>query len=82
VETRRPLLRATTSGRTASVSFTGRILRELPFYQEALVLADVDLYDTPPSLYLRFGNWFILFLALSLAGIFAYLIIESADKRC
>lgn len=72
VETRRPLLRATTSGRTAHVSFTGRVLKEIPYYEEAVISADVSLYDTSPGLYLRFGNWFIFFLILLLAGVILY----------
>lgn len=63
VENRRPLLRSTASGLTAYVSPDGRIQSSLPYYQEGTLTADVKLYRSPDSLYLRYGNWMMYLLA-------------------
>ncbi|HDQ15105.1 MAG TPA: apolipoprotein N-acyltransferase [Sediminispirochaeta sp.] len=64
VENRRPLARATTSGLTAAVSPTGEILDTLPYYQEGLLIVDLPVDPETSSLYLRWGNWLIVVLAL------------------
>ncbi len=70
VENGRPLLRSTASGMTAYVSPEGRIREELPYYEEGVLVSEVELYDRPPTLYLRWGNWFVL-LAGVLVGALA-----------
>ncbi|HKK64958.1 MAG TPA: hypothetical protein VJ967_03810, partial [Clostridia bacterium] len=40
----------------------------LPYYQEGLIVPEVALYDRPPTLYLRWGNWFVLVTALIVSG--------------
>ncbi|MFW5714906.1 MAG: apolipoprotein N-acyltransferase [bacterium] len=68
VENGRPLLRSTASGMTVYVSPAGEILEDLPYYQEGVIVPEVLLYDRPPTLYLRWGNWFVLVAGAVLAG--------------
>lgn len=71
VENRRPLVRSTASGLTAHVDEYGRILSTLPYYEEAYLVADVEIaQDQPLTFYTRHGDWFpalSLLLALLLA---------------
>lgn len=57
VENRRPLLRSTASGLTAHVDEYGRILASAPYFEEAFVIADVELRDRPFTFYTRYGDW-------------------------
>jgi len=63
VETRRWLVRASNSGISASIDPTGRIVSSLPFGAVGVM----DTYITPSSslsLYVRYGNWPVLFCLL------------------
>jgi apolipoprotein N-acyltransferase len=53
VESRRPLLRSTASGLTCVVSPSGRILDQLPHYEEGFITARVNLYGRRDTFYLR-----------------------------
>lgn len=57
VEHRRPLLRSTSSGKTAYISPSGVIQAELPYYSEATLTVDAALYGEPKTLYGLFGDW-------------------------
>lgn len=79
IENRRPLVRATSSGLTGTVSPIGRIDHTLPYYEPAWVLADVPLPDAGHrSFYLRFGDWFPVSAA---AGILALLLLSRLVAR-
>ncbi len=79
VETRRPLVRATSSGLTGTVSPVGRIAHTLPYYEPAWVMADVPLPDSSHrSPYLRFGDWFPVATA---TGILALLLASRLVGR-
>ncbi len=61
VENRRPMVRATSSGLTAHVDRWGRIHATAPYYEEAYLVADVEIpaaNDT--TVYTRYGDWFPL----------------------
>lgn len=78
VENRRPLLRSTASGLTAYVSPEGRIQEALPYYEEGILLAEVKLYHSKDSLYLRFGNWIMYVLAaLAVASVLCSILSQS-----
>ncbi|MGI9256432.1 MAG: apolipoprotein N-acyltransferase [Salinispira sp.] len=68
VENRRYVLRSTASGMTAVVDPMGRVIVELPAYVPAAVAADIPVNrNAGTTLYTRFGDYYIVFLALSLS---------------
>ncbi len=58
VENRRPTVRATASAVTAQVDRFGRILQTGEFFEEDLVIADVEVPPDELTLYSRWGDWF------------------------
>jgi apolipoprotein N-acyltransferase len=64
METGRPMIRATNTGATAIINHKGRVLEQLPFGQENLLVGQVQgMQGTTP--YARFGNWLVLFMILA-----------------
>ncbi len=74
VENRVPLVRAAASGLTGYVDSGGRLRAALPYYEEEVLVVDVELKDTGTTLYTLLGDWFpwlllclyLVFLILSL----------------
>jgi apolipoprotein N-acyltransferase len=60
VENRRTLVRATNGGITCVIDPNGRILSMLPPFQEGFLVARAPVYEGPPTLYNRLGDWFPL----------------------
>ncbi|MEW5813979.1 MAG: apolipoprotein N-acyltransferase [Spirochaetota bacterium] len=58
VENRRALLRATASGLTAYVDVTGKLIKSSPFYEEAFIIAAVEVRKPNVTFYTRYGDWF------------------------
>ena len=67
VETRRWLLRATNDGITAAIDPAGRIRRQLPPFTQAAMGVAYSWVDER-TLYVRWGDWFVLLCALGAAG--------------
>lgn len=69
VENRRPMVRATASGLTGHIDADGRIVATLPYYEEAVTVAEVRINHTATTLYTRLGDWFpigvIVFVVLA-----------------
>jgi len=57
IEDDRYLLRAGTTGISAFVDPTGRVIRELPMGQGGIIYADFQARETTTP-YVRFGDWF------------------------
>ncbi|HUW40870.1 MAG TPA: apolipoprotein N-acyltransferase [Rectinemataceae bacterium] len=75
VENRCPLLRATSSGLTAYVDPTGRLVRSVPYFSQEYLIADVAVPAPQESPYTAWGDWFpvmlLVFVLLSAcAGVF------------
>jgi apolipoprotein N-acyltransferase len=62
VENRLPLVRATASGLTCHIDYTGRLRASLDCYTEGQLVVDVELRDLPATPYSRWGDWFPLLL--------------------
>ncbi len=58
VENRRPTVRATASGVSAHVDRYGRVIATGAFYEEDLVLADVEILPEELTFYTQWGDWF------------------------
>ncbi|MGO8693884.1 MAG: apolipoprotein N-acyltransferase [Rectinemataceae bacterium] len=65
VENRCPLLRATSSGLTAYVDPTGRLVRSAPYYSREYLIADLAVPAPHESRYTAWGDWFPLLLLAS-----------------
>jgi apolipoprotein N-acyltransferase len=82
VENRRTLLRATASGLTAWVTPQGRLVEQLPYYEEAWMIAHFFVPDEmPETVYTRFGDWFPIFCVLLLCFFLAYTQVLSRPKE-
>jgi apolipoprotein N-acyltransferase len=58
VENRRPTVRATASGVSAHVDRYGRIIETGAFYEEDVILADVEIPPEEFTFYTQWGDWF------------------------
>ncbi len=70
VENRIPLVRATNTGISAVVDATGKIHHQTPLFEEARLVASVDLRDGR-SPYTRWGDWFVGLCGLLVASLAA-----------
>jgi apolipoprotein N-acyltransferase len=74
IENRRAMLRATNTGLTRVYSPTGRILSQLPLYQEGYLTVRVPLM-LEKSFYTQYGEWplmIFLILLLAIVGMIAH----------
>ncbi|MFP4363149.1 MAG: apolipoprotein N-acyltransferase, partial [Spirochaetia bacterium] len=85
VENGRPMLRATASGVTASISPNGFIEETLPFYEVGTLVAELEPVHTAITVYTRFGDWFplcsIMFVFSALLFYIIKHLIFSEDKN-
>jgi apolipoprotein N-acyltransferase len=58
VENRCPLLRATSSGLTAYVDPTGRLVKSVPYYRQEYLIADLAVPAQHETPYTAWGDWF------------------------
>ena len=66
IELRTTLARSTNSGYTVVVSPTGKVLQDLPLFEEAAGLFKIPIYPKKRTTYEKLGNWLphILFLII------------------
>ena len=67
VETRREIVRSTTTGVTCFIDARGGVLTQAPLNTKAVLKQTVQLRDGL-TLYVRFGDWFVLACAVMLAA--------------
>jgi len=74
VENRRPMVRATASGLTTSITPQGRLSDEHPdYYHPGYLITDIPLRDRGFTIYTRFGDWFAkLCLLFTVVGAFVF----------
>ncbi|MBR6913544.1 MAG: apolipoprotein N-acyltransferase [Treponema sp.] len=78
IEYRTTLARATNAGYTVVIGPNGKILSELPLFEEAALDAEIPIYKRQLTTYARFGNWLPIMLAI-LTG--AYILFTSLRER-
>ncbi len=76
IETDRWLVRSATTGITAIVDPTGRIVERLPVDQQAMIVGGVAA-RTNETLYVRFGDWFAI---ASIIAVAAFVILRRRRK--
>lgn len=69
IETRTALVRGASGGISAIVSPRGELLRRLDHFQggEGVIIAEVPVHDPVPTLYSRWGDWWVAVSAAALA---------------
>lgn len=82
IEYRRSLVRSTNGGVSCVVDARGKAIAQLPLFERASLRTDVPIYRGPPTVYLRFGDWFAR-LCLLLSGISAIILMvrDGRERR-
>ena len=57
IEYRTTLVRSTNSGYSAIVSPNGKILSDMPLFEEASISYDIPIFEHKQTVYSTFGNW-------------------------
>ena len=81
IELRTTLVRTTNSGYSGVVDAKGRIIADLPLFEEASLVATVPVYEHKPTVYAQLGDWIVIFFILLLTAFFAECIIETYKKH-
>ena len=71
IELRTTLVRTTNSGYSGAVDARGRILADLPLFEEAEMVTTIPVYEHKPTAYAVFGDWIVIFFGLICALYFA-----------
>lgn len=73
IELRRPLIRATNTGYTVYLDWTGKVIQKSALFAPSILHLDVPyLQDLPRTLYLRVGEWWIAVLLILTAILSVY----------
>lgn len=79
LETGRPMLRATNTGMTAVIDHRGKVVAQLPPFEQGVLAATVQGYvGTTP--YILLGNRLVVLLALAMLGAAAWISRKNAKK--
>lgn len=77
IEYRTTLARCTNAGYTIIVTPNGKIIDELPLFQETALATEIPVFERQITVYAKFGNWLpITLLLLALIYIFRNIIVE------
>ena len=75
LETRIPLIRAANTGVSAAVDSKGRVVEQLEWFTEGILLYDIPIEERPLTFYSKYGPWFPrCIIILVFAGLIACLI--------
>ncbi|UTC66076.1 MULTISPECIES: apolipoprotein N-acyltransferase [unclassified Treponema] len=78
IELRTALVRSTNSGYSAVVDPKGKILADLPLFEEASLCTEVPIYEHTKTFYASYKDWFPLMIFL----IFIFNMMSEFRKRC
>lgn len=83
MEFRTTLIRSTNSGVTVVVNPAGKVLADLPLFEQTYLNFQVPLYKNTKTVYLLFGEWlsFILVIFIAVYTVFAILLTEKSAKN-
>ena len=80
IELRTTLVRTTNSGYSGAVDARGRIIADLPLFEEAEKVVSIPVYEHKPTTYAVFGDWIIILFILLFAAFIAQCTIETYRK--
>jgi apolipoprotein N-acyltransferase len=80
VETRRSMVRSTSSGMTSAIDPNGRIIAMAEPFAQAWLVADVPVM-TRITLYTRFGDWLGVLFTASAAVLLLFGVVSPILKR-
>ena len=72
IEYRTTLVRSTNAGVSMVADPSGKILKELPLFEEASMYAEIPVYERKTTVYAKFGNWLPFILGVLLFTYFVY----------
>jgi len=77
IEYRTTLVRSANAGYSVVLDPSGKILKDMPLFQEASITYDVPVYERIMTTYARFGNWLpysliVLFFAFAIYSYFTF----------
>lgn len=73
IECRQSFVRSTNAGYSVVLSPTGRVLKDLPLFEECSTSFEVPVYNRTITTYMRFGNWVPYTFILLAAAYFVYM---------
>jgi apolipoprotein N-acyltransferase len=77
LESKLPLMRVTNTGISFFVDSLGRLSSETPVYAPDVLIKEIQLPASPvKTIYLRYGDWFVVLLVIILLGFSSVLITE------
>ena len=80
IEYRTTLARSTNSGYSAVVDPNGRIIKDMPLFQESSIFVKIPVYERQKTIYLEFGNWLPKIMALLCLSFAIYLMFSKKEK--
>lgn len=81
IEYRTTLVRSANSGYSVVVDPAGKILTDMPLFEQASTVYDVPVYEHKMTTYAQFGNWlpYVIIFLLLIYGFYFYLNFNSTD---
>ncbi|WP_407396836.1 apolipoprotein N-acyltransferase [Treponema sp.] len=73
-EFRTTLVRCANSGYTVVLDPAGKILADLPLFEEGSLAYSIPIYERKATIYSRCGDWFVIFLLLSVIAFNTYVL--------
>ena len=80
IELRTTLVRITNSGYSGVIDSKGRIIADLPLFEEAAIVTTIPIYEHKPTVYTQLGDWIIIVFGLIFAIFFIGCIKETYKK--
>ncbi len=81
IEYRTTLVRSTNAGYSVVVDPSGKILADLPLFEQASLCYDIPIYKENCTTYSKYGNWFVYIckILILLAGIYSFKNFKTTD---
>lgn len=81
IELRTTLVRTTNTGYSGVVDARGRIIADLPLFEEAEMVTTVPVYEHKATVYSKYGDWIIILFIILFTAFFAECIIKTYIKH-
>ena len=81
IEYRTTLVRSTNAGYSVVVNPAGKVISDLPLFEEAAMAADIPVYEHKMTTYARFGNWlpYLCLIIFAACAVWSYFDFEAYD---
>ncbi len=81
IEYRTTLVRSANAGYSVVVDPSGKIISDLPLFEEAAMAVNIPVFERQMTTYARFGNWlpYLCLMIFLAAGVWSYLTFTPSD---